>query len=360
MEQKLKNLEEEFQTDLRGVAASEDLEELRVKYLGRKSALSKLFSEVPGLSKEEKGLWGKKLNSFKQKIMLLLDDKSKEAERGEEELDLTFPSSSFEKGTLHILSIVSQNICNIFEKLGFIVVEGNEIEDENHNFEALNIPSEHPSRDVIDTFYLDIPKQNKGNQYLLRSHTSPSQIRVMKNISPPLAVISPGRVYRPDDVDATHSFMFHQIEGFAVDETMNFAHLKGVLLHFVREFFSSDVDLRFRPHFFPFTEPSAEVDVSCIICKPNAKKSDYDDKEEGKAKSRGKKCSVCKGKGWLEVLGCGMIHPNVLKSCGINPKKYRGFAFGMGVERMAMLKYGISDIRLFYENDVRFLEQFSI
>ncbi|MFA7676661.1 MAG: phenylalanine--tRNA ligase subunit alpha, partial [Candidatus Omnitrophota bacterium] len=221
-----------------------------------------------------------------------------------------------------------------------------------HNFEALNIPLDHPSRDAFDTFYLDIP-ESKNGKYLLRSHTSPSQIRVMKNAKPPLAVISPGRVYRPDEVDATHSFMFHQIEGFAVDEHIDFSHLKGVLLRFAHIFFSPDVSLRFRPHFFPFTEPSAEVDISCVICKN--KKSFTKTKDQ---KPKTEKCSVCKGKGWLEILGCGMIHPEVLNACGINPKKYRGFAFGMGVERIAMLKYGIDDIRLFYENDVRFLNQF--
>ncbi|MDD5584414.1 MAG: phenylalanine--tRNA ligase subunit alpha, partial [Candidatus Omnitrophica bacterium] len=184
-------------------------------------------------------------------------------------------------------------------------------------------------------------QEKKKGKFLLRSHTSPSQIRVLCNKKLPLAVISPGRVYRPNQVDASHSFMFHQIEGFAVAANINFAHLKGVLLHFAQEFFSSDVNLRFRPHFFPFTEPSAEVDISCFICK-----------------GKQTKCSVCKGKGWLEILGCGMIHPNVLTACGINPKKYTGFAFGMGVERPAMLKYGINDIRLFFENDVRFLEQF--
>ena len=227
-----------------------------------------------------------------------------------------------------------EEISTIFLSLGFRVVEGPEIETEFNNFTGLNIPLEHPSRDVFDTFYL------KGkDKLLLRSHTSPAQIRVMKAQKPPLAVVVPGRVYRPDAVDASHSFMFHQIEGFMVDEQIKFSDLKGVLEEFARAVFGNEIKMRFRPHFFPFTEPSAEVDISCIICK-------------------GKGCSVCGRKGWLEVLGSGMIHPNVFKNVGYGPKRYTGFAFGMGVERIAMLKHGINDIRLFFENDLRFLKQF--
>lgn len=350
MENEFKHLEQEFQKDFQEAKDSGSLESLKIKYLGRKSEFMHLFSRIPTLKKEEKGYWGKKLNSFKQKIIFSLDNKISKTGDSEGKQDLTFPSFFSQSGSRHILSTVSEDICSVFEKLGFDIIEGKEIEEEWYNFEALNIPLEHPSREAFDTFYLDIPERDKG-KYLLRSHTSPTQIRVLQGVKPPLAVISPGRVYRPDAVDATHSFMFHQIEGFAVGEDINFAHLKGVLLNFAREIFSSDIELRFRPHFFPFTEPSAEVDVSCIICK---------DKKEnaGKNKSKEVKCSVCKGKGWLEILGCGMIHPKVLKACGINPKKYKGFAFGMGVERIAMLKYSIDDIRLFYENDVRFLKQF--
>ncbi len=373
MEQEFNSLQQQFQRDFEGISGSRTLEALRVKYLGRKATLTQLFSKIPTLAKEEKGLWGKRLNFFKQEITVLLNNKTKETLIKEEELDLTFPSSFNDAGSRHVLSTVTQKICTIFEKLGFAIVEGKEIEDEWHNFEALNIPLEHPSRDAFDTFYLDIPQKKKG-KLLLRSHTSPSQIRAMQKLKPPLAVISPGRVYRPDEVDASHSFMFHQIEGFAVDTTINFAHLKGALLYFAREFFSKDVKLRFRPHFFPFTEPSAEVDLSCIICsglRPKTQNSRQKKNEmrntllrsssfEGQASNEIRRCSVCKGKGWLEILGCGMIHPNVLEACGINSKKYRGFAFGMGIERIAMLKYGIDDIRLFYENDVRFLEQFCL
>jgi len=347
MENEIKRLEEEFQKDFQEIKSSKDLEVLRIKYLGRKSDFIQLFSRIPTLAKEEKGFWGKRLNAFKNKVSSFLESKAGQGKESEERIDLTGPSVFREEGSRHILSTVSERICSIFERLGFATVEGKEIEEEWYNFEALNIPSEHPSREDFDTFYLDINQKDRG-KYLLRSHTSPSQIRVMKESKPPLAVISPGRVYRPDEVDATHSFMFHQIEGFAVDKDMSFAHLKGVLLHFVREFFSSEVELRFRPHFFPFTEPSVEVDISCFICG------------KGKIENSKKKCSVCKGKGWLEILGCGMIHPKVLKACGIDSKKYKGFAFGMGVERIAMLKYGINDIRFFYENDIRFLKQFSL
>ena len=347
MEKELQRIEEEFKKDIESLGSQKGLEEVRTKYLGRRSELNQLFDLIPTLEKEKRGFWGKRLNSFKVEIANLLEEKLSLAQAKEERIDLTFPSAKIGKGSRHILSTVSYKICSIFENLGFLTISGDEVEEEWYNFEALNIPLEHPSRDVFDTFYLDIPQKDKG-KFLLRSHTSPSQIRVMQKTKPPLAVISPGRVYRPDEVDATHSFMFHQIEGFAVDEDINFAHLKGVLLHFAKKFFSSDVNLRFRPHFFPFTEPSAEVDISCIICQgkgPDKKKSS-------------RKCSVCKDKGWLEVLGCGMIHPKVLDACGIDSKKYKGFAFGMGVERLAMLKYGIDDIRLFYENDKRFLEQF--
>ena len=337
-EEKLNNLKREFEKDLEKINKSQDLETIRVKYLGRKSLINQFFSYFPNLSKEERGTWGKRLNILKNKINSILEEKKKDLEEKEERVDLTFPSQTLRKGSVHILSLTIEKICKIFEKLGFVIIEGKEIEDEWHNFGALNIPLEHPSRDVFDTFYLE-------KKYLLRSHTSPSQIRVMENHKPPLAVISPGRVYRPDEVDASHSFMFHQIEGFAVDKNLNFSHLKGILLYFAKEFFAPSVRLRFRPHFFPFTEPSAEVDISCIICS-------------GK-NLQDKKCSVCKGKGWLEILGCGMIHPQVLKNCRIDPKKYQGFAFGMGVERIAMLKYGINDIRLFFENDERFLRQFN-
>ena len=344
MQEKLKALEQAFKQDLTLVKSSKELEALKIKYLGRKSQLTQLFAEIPALAASERGLCGRRLNEVKQEITVCLEKAKTQGLTLLKPVDVTFPAIPIDCGGRHIISIVNQKICSLFEKLGFAIIEGGEIEDEWHNFDALNFPKDHPSRDDFDTFYLNLP-ETKAGKSLLRCHTSPSQIRVMQERKPPLAVISPGRVYRPDEVDASHSFMFHQVEGFVVGPDINFSHLKGVLLAFARELFSKNVELRFRPHFFPFTEPSAEVDLSCIICK-------------GKKKT--KKCSVCKDKGWLEILGCGMIHPKVLEFCRINPKKYQGFAFGMGVERITMLKYGIADIRLFYENDLRFLEQFSI
>ncbi|RKY31742.1 MAG: phenylalanine--tRNA ligase subunit alpha [Candidatus Omnitrophota bacterium] len=340
MLEEIKKIENSFLQEIERVKTLEELEALRIKYLGRKSFISQAFSQIPNLEREQRVELGKVLNATKEKIVFLLDEKRKTLSMQEEKIDLTIPPFPVERGIKHVLTQVNGEICGIFEKLGFIIIEGKEIEDEWHNFEALNIPLEHPSRDVFDTFYLDLPPISKDKgKLLLRSHTSPSQIRVMKKMRPPLAVVSPGRVYRPDKVDASHSFMFHQIEGFCVDRNINFSHLKGVLFYFAKSFFSSQVKLRFRPHYFPFTEPSAEVDLSCILCE-------------------GRGCSVCSYKGWVEILGCGMIHPEVLKACKISPKEYQGFAFGMGIERIAMLKYRINDIRLFFENDLRFLEQF--
>jgi phenylalanyl-tRNA synthetase alpha chain len=244
------------------------------------------------------------------------------------------PGISQDLGRLHPVTQIMDKICNIFIQMGFQVVEGPQIENEYNNFTGLNIPLEHPSRDAFDTFYL-----KDTSRLLLRSHTSPVQIRVMKSKKPPLAIIVPGRVYRPDATDASHLFMFHQIEGFMVDKNIKFSDLKGVLEVFTKGVFGEDIKMRFRPHFFPFTEPSAEVDISCTICK-------------------GQGCPSCGKKGWLEILGSGMIHPHVLKNVGYDPEKYTGFAFGMGVERIAYLKYGIKDIRLFFENDLRFLRQF--
>lgn len=338
MSEEIRSLEKQALSEIANAQSAQELEDLRVKYLGRKSKITELFSKMPTLSREEKAMFGKELNILKQQITKALEEKAANKETIEKRLDLTFPASKVSFGRKHILSTVNEKICNIFENIGFTIKEGPEVEDEWHNFSALNFPENHPSREDFDTFYLGAQTYQNGKN-LLRCHTSPAQIRVMEKYKPPLSIISPGRVYRPDKVDASHSFMFHQIEGLCVGSDINFSHLKGVLLHFAKEFFSPDVKLRFRPHFFPFTEPSAEVDLSCMICK-------------------GQGCSVCSQKGWLEILGCGMVHPNVLENCKIDSSKYRGFAFGMGVERIAMLKYGINDIRLFYENDIRFLEQF--
>jgi len=333
------SLKTQIDSEIQGVDSPEKLEEFRVKFLGRKGILAQLTSSIPSLPAEERSAFGQQVNALKNRTLSLVAEKQKSLASQPARLtagivDISMPGIAQDLGRLHPLTQVTEEICTIFQGMGFSVVEGPEIETEYNNFTGLNIPSEHPSRDVFDTFYLKYK-----DRLLLRSHTSPVQIRVMKSRKPPLAVIVPGRVYRPDAVDASHSFMFHQIEGFMVDEEIKFSDLKGALEAFVKAVFGQEIKMRFRPHFFPFTEPSAEVDISCIICK-------------------GRGCSVCARKGWLEILGSGMIHPNVFKHVGYDPKKYTGFAFGMGIERIAMLKYGINDIRLFFENDLRFLKQF--
>lgn len=327
----------QIDADILSVSSAKELEEFRIKYLGRKGILAELTGSIPGMPVEQRASFGQKSNALKNKINVLINDKQKTLQTNSRQdissrIDIGMPGIAQDLGRLHPLTLVINEICDIFTQMGFSVVLGPEIETEYNNFTGLNIPLEHPSRDAFDTFYIN-------KEYLLRSHTSPVQIRVMKERKPPLAVIVPGKVYRPDAVDASHSFMFHQVEGFMVDKDIKFSDLKGVLEAFAKAVFGEDIKMRFRPHFFPFTEPSAEVDISCIICK-------------------GKGCSVCGRKGWLEILGAGMIHPNVFKNVGYGSKKYTGFAFGMGVDRIAMLKYGINDIRLFYENDLRFLKQF--
>lgn len=335
------NLEEikaSLNSEIEKSGSAQDLEDLRIKYLGRKGIFAQLTNSIPALPAAERAAFGHKVNKLKNEALALFVQKQKSLGTDETPpvglaTDLSLPGIAQGLGRRHPLTQVIDEILEIFLRLGFKIVEGPEIETEYNNFTGLNIPLEHPSRDVFDTFYL------KGQKLLLRSHTSPVQIRVMKTTKPPLAVVVPGRVYRPDATDASHSFMFHQIEGFVVDKEIRFSDLKGSLEIFIKAVFGSKIKMRFRPHFFPFTEPSAEVDISCIIC-------------------HGQGCSVCGRKGWLEILGCGMVHPNVFKQVGYDPKKYSGFAFGMGIERIAMLKYGINDIRLFFENDLRFLEQF--
>ncbi len=329
----------QIESDIQDVSSSQALEELRLKYLGRKGILAQLTATIPALPAQERAAFGQHANILKNKITSLISEKEKllgslVSDTSEGAVDIGMPGISQEPGRLHPITQIIDEICNIFLRMGFEVVEGPEIETEYNNFSGLNIPLEHPSRDAFDTFYL-----KNYEKLLLRSHTSPVQVRAMKSRKPPLAIVVPGRVYRPDAVDTSHLFMFNQIEGFMVDEDIKFSNLKGILEVFAKSIFGEDIKMRFRPHYFPFTEPSAEVDISCIICK-------------------GKGCSVCGRKGWLEVLGSGMIHPNVLKNVGYDAKKYSGFAFGMGVERIAMLKYGINDIRLFFENDLRFLRQF--
>ena len=340
------------------------LDAARVKYLGRKGIVAELFSGIPALPQEERKAYGASLNVLKQAIEEVLHQKeaalsASVASAGAPGPDITLPGKKPLLGRQHPLTQVETEICDIFGRFGFKVFEGPEVETEYNNFEALNIPLEHPSRDAFDTFYIKQftsarvnelasadqntqtrkPANQLTGKLLLRSHTSPAQIRALKTCPPPMAVVVPGRVYRPDAVDASHSFMFHQVEGIAVSEKMRFSDLKGVLIAFAREMFGEKTKLRFRPSFFPFTEPSAEVDITCFLCA-------------------GQGCPVCKKSGWLEILGCGMVHPRVLKSSGCDPKAWRGFAFGMGVERIAMLKFGVTDIRMFFENDIRFLEQF--
>jgi phenylalanyl-tRNA synthetase alpha chain len=335
----------QIDSQIQNINSLEGLEEFRIKYLGRKGIIAELTSSIPNLPVEERGNFGQQVNALKNKILSIITEKEKSIKISAKEsrhnpYDISMPGIIQGLGRLHPITQIMEEICTIFNRMGFSVVEGPEIETEYNNFTGLNIPLEHPSRDVFDTFYLKLSGYPaKENKLLLRSHTSPVQIRVMKTRKPPLAVVVPGRVYRPDAVDASHSFMFHQIEGFVVDKDIKFSDLKGVLEVLAKAVFGEDIKMRFRPHFFPFTEPSAEVDISCIICK-------------------GKGCSVCGRKGWLEILGSGMIHPNVFKHVGYDPKIYTGFAFGLGIERIAMLKYGINDIRLFFENDLRFLEQF--
>ena len=339
----IEDLNLQIEQDFSGISDLQALEALRIKYLGRKGILAELTAGIVDLPASKKPGFGKQINQIKQKVLGLLETKKQDFKDGAlkpdalgMQVDVTSPGIAQELGHRHLITQVIEEISDIFIRLGFVVVEGPEIETEFNNFTALNIPLEHPSRDMFDTFYLT---SRSKERLLLRSHTSPVQIRVMQSRKPPLAVIVPGKVYRPDAVDASHSFVFHQIEGFMVDENIGFADLKGILQLVAKSIFSDKIKMRFRPHFFPFTEPSAEVDISCIICQ-------------------GKGCSVCGRKGWLEILGSGMIHPNVFKQVGYSSGQYTGFAFGMGVERIAMLKYGINDIRLFFENDLRFLRQF--
>jgi phenylalanyl-tRNA synthetase alpha chain len=326
---------------LHEIEKSKDLRELnniRIKYLGKKGKLTTILRGMANLSPEERPAIGKLANEVKEELEqkffqkgLELKEIAKKIRLQKEKIDVTVPSKVI-LGHKHPLTLVLDEIKEIFLGLGYEVVEGPEVELDYYNFEALNIPKDHPARDMQDTFYIT-------EEILLRTHTSPVQIRTMEKKKPPIKVIVPGRVYRSDEVDATHSPVFHQVEGLVVGEKVTMADLKGTLITFAKMFYGKERRVRFRPSYFPFTEPSAEMDISCIACD-------------------GKGCRVCSYTGWLEILGCGMVHPNVLKNCGYDPEEVTGFAFGMGIERIAMLKYGINDMRLFFENDLRFLEQF--
>ena len=320
-------------------AVDANLEELRVKYLGKKGELTALTRQMGSLSAEDRPVIGQKANEVRRAIEEALEARvaavKEEARRialEAERVDVTVPGEFVPTGHLHPLSRVQREVEDAFIGMGYSIAEGPEVELDYYNFQALNIPPEHPARDTQDTFYIT-------DNVLLRSQTSPVQVHVMENQRPPIRILSPGRVYRSDSVDATHSPLFHQIEGLVVDKGVTMTDLKGTLAMFARRMFGAETKVRFRPHHFPFTEPSAEVDVSCFACG-------------------GKGCRLCKGEGWIEILGAGMVHPNVLRGCDIDPDVYSGFAFGLGVERIAMLKYHIDDMRLLYENDVRFLDQF--
>ena len=337
---KIEELEKEAFGVIEEAKSLEELRELRVRYLGKKGELTALLRGMGGLPAEERPGAGKKANALRGKLEALLARREEELReaaaeerREKEKIDVTLPGAPFHLGRKHPITLVLEEINAIFTGLGFQVARGPEIESDYYNFEALNLPPDHPARDMHDTFYF-------SDQILLRTHTSPVQIRTMELRAPqtPVRIIAPGKVYRRDD-DATHSPMFHQVEGLAVDRGVTFADLKGTLLAFVREMFDREQRIRLRPSFFPFTEPSAEVDIACIMC-------------------RGEGCRVCGQSGWLEILGCGMVHPRVLEVSGYDPEDVTGFAFGMGVERIAMLKYGIDDLRLLFSNDLRFLRQF--
>ncbi len=337
MEQELQKLSDEAKAQLETLTEPGQLEDFRIRYLGRKGQCSTIMRQLGSVPSEDRPRVGQLANSVRAEIEKLFDQKktilqsSVTSEADHNKPDLTLPGRRPETGRLHPVTRVMNEACAIFENLGFSVAEGPDVEQDYYNFEALNIPAHHPARDMHDTFYV-------SESILLRTHTSPMQARIMETQQPPLRVIAPGKVYRCDS-DITHTPMFHQLEGFLVDKSVSFADLKGVLSVFTEKMFGKKLALRFRPSFFPFTEPSAEVDIACVICE-------------------GKGCRVCKKTGWLEILGSGMIDPEVFKMVGYDPEIYSGFAFGLGIERIAMLKYGIDDIRLFYENDLRFLSQF--
>lgn len=339
MKEKLEAIREKAEHELHDANDKQALEDLRIRYLGKKGELTAILKQMGKLSAEERPAIGQLANQIRERINTELSSRAAELHEAEtakrlqkEKIDVTMPGKRRMLGHKHPLSIELDEIKEIFVGLGFDIVSGPEVEYDYYNFEALNIPKDHPARDTQDTFYIN-------DKVLLRTQTSPVQVRVMEKQKPPIRIISPGRVYRSDEVDATHSPLFHQIEGLVVDKGITFANLKGTLETIIKRMYGEDSVVRFRPHHFPFTEPSAEVDVQCFNC-------------------HGKGCRLCKGEGWIEILGCGMVHPKVLSNCGIDPEVYSGFAFGMGLERLVMRKYSIDDMRLFYENDVRFLNQF--
>ena len=339
MQERLKQILEESKRQLQEAASVQDAEDVRVKVLGKKGQLTEILRSMGKLAPEERKELGQAANQVRSEVEKMLDEtfenlksKARDAKFKAEKIDVTEPGKLYKLGTKHPVTITIEEISRVFKSMGFTLTEGPEVETVFNNFDALNAGPNHLARDWTDTFYVN-------DDVLLRTQTSPVQVRTLMNQKPPIRVFAPGRCFRCDTPDATHSPMFHQVEGLVVDEGITMADLKGVLDSFAKQMFGPEARTKFRPHHFPFTEPSAEMDVSCFKCG-------------------GKGCKVCKGSGWIEILGCGMVHPNVLKVGGIDTEKYTGFAFGMGVERIAMLKYGIDDIRLLYENDMRFIEQF--
>ncbi|MEG0238364.1 MAG: phenylalanine--tRNA ligase subunit alpha [Clostridium sp.] len=339
MQEQLKKIQELAINEIENAKTSSEIEEIRVKFLGKKGELTTILRGMKDVSQEERPLVGKMVNEVKssveeniEKASKAIKNKEKLEKLSSEVIDISLPGKRSRVGKKHPLYLTLENMKNIFVSMGFTIEEGPEIELDKYNFEALNIPKDHPARSEQDTFYIN-------DSLVLRTQTSPVQVRTMENQKPPIKMISPGKVYRSDDVDATHSPIFYQMEGLVIDKGVTFADLKGTLELFAKKMFGSSVKTKFRPHHFPFTEPSAEMDATCFVCG-------------------GKGCKVCKGSGWIEILGCGMVHPQVLRNCGIDPEEYSGFAFGFGVDRMVMLKYGIDDIRLLYESDMRFLDQF--
>ena len=338
MKEKLEQLSAEVESALATATDKDNILKVRTQFLGRKGKLTLLIKQLGTLAEKERPIVGQLINQVKTSIehqidhhLTTISEKESREKLKEGTLDITLPGRKHSIGKKHPITQVTNEITEIFTEMGFQTAEGPEVELDFYNFEALNMPKDHPARDMHDTFYIT-------EEVLLRTHTSPVQIRTMEKLKPPVSIISPGKAYRRDS-DISHTPMFHQVEGFVVGEDISFSHLKGVLTVFVHQMFGEDTALRFRPSFFPFTEPSAEIDIQCVICK-------------------GDGCRVCSGSGWLEILGSGMVHPAVFKMVGYDPQQVSGFAFGMGIERIAMLKYGIDDIRLFFENDLRFLQQF--
>lgn len=339
MKRQLEKVKEEFDFDLTSSNSQKDIENVRVKYLGKKGALTGILKQMGTLSADERPVIGKISNEIRDYISKSIEEKTAKLRFAEtqnklqsEKIDVTLPGKKIRLGHKHPMSIILDEVKDIFIGMGFNVVEGPEIESDYYNFEALNLSKNHPARDTQDTFYID-------ENTLLRTQTSSVQIRTMEKQKPPIRIISPGRVYRSDEVDATHSPIFNQIEGLVVDKGISFSDLKWTLETFIKKLYGNNTALRFRPHHFPYTEPSAEMDIECFSC-------------------HGKGCALCKGEGFIEILGCGMVHPKVLENCGVDSEEYSGFAFGVGLERIAMRRYKIDDLRLFYENDFRFLEQF--